>query len=82
MAADDPGGDLFAGGGELGARMAALDWSATPLGPVAGWPQSLRTCVRIVLTSRRPMFALSEFDSENIRLRKSRRSASSVCARR
>ena len=56
MATPDPGTDLFAGGGELGARMAAIDWSATPLGPVAHWPQSLKTCVRIVLTSRQPMF--------------------------
>ncbi|MDB4974007.1 MAG: hypothetical protein JWN48_2348 [Myxococcaceae bacterium] len=47
---------LFAGGGELGMRMRALDWSATPLGPVATWPQSLKTCVRIILTSRQPMF--------------------------
>lgn len=36
--------------------MRAFDWSATPIGPVAKWPQSLKTCVRIVLTSRQPMF--------------------------
>jgi PAS domain S-box-containing protein len=53
---DDASGDLFAGGGELGARMRAMDWAATPLGPVKNWPQSLKTCVRIVLTSRQPMF--------------------------
>ncbi len=47
---------LFDGGGELGERMRALDWSKTPLGPVERWPQSLKTCVRIVLTSRQPMF--------------------------
>ena len=47
---------LFSGGGELGALMAAKDWSQTPLGPVESWPQNLRTCVRIVLTSRQPMF--------------------------
>jgi len=47
---------LFAGGGEMGRRMAELDWSRTPLGPVEAWPQSLRTCVRIILTSRQPMF--------------------------
>jgi signal transduction histidine kinase len=50
------GGDLFQGGGELGDRMRAIDWSCTPLGPVDRWPQSLKTCVRIVLTSRQPMF--------------------------
>src|SRR6201999_735990 len=48
--------DVFAGGGQLGAMMRALDWSASPLGPPAAWPQSLKTCVRIILTSRQPMF--------------------------
>ncbi|HKY05338.1 MAG TPA: GAF domain-containing sensor histidine kinase, partial [Blastocatellia bacterium] len=47
---------FLAGGGEMGARMRALDWSATPLGPAEQWPQSLKTCVRIMLTSRQPMF--------------------------
>ncbi|WP_437590289.1 ATP-binding protein [Sorangium sp. So ce1000] len=47
---------VLAGGGEMGARMRAIDWSTTPLGPVSSWPQSLKTCVRIVLTSRQPMF--------------------------
>src|SRR3954454_24613623 len=50
------GGELFLGGGELGGRMRAFDWSRTRLGPVAAWPQSLKTCVRIILTSRQPMF--------------------------
>ncbi|WP_157439776.1 ATP-binding protein [Terracidiphilus gabretensis] len=36
--------------------MRQTDWAATPLGPVDQWPQSLRTCVRIILTSRQPMF--------------------------
>jgi signal transduction histidine kinase len=36
--------------------MRAIDWAATPLGPVEHWPQSLKTAVRIVLTSRQPMF--------------------------
>ncbi|HEX3135655.1 MAG TPA: ATP-binding protein, partial [Planctomycetota bacterium] len=48
--------DLFTDGGETGALMRAIDWSASPLGPVAQWPKSLRTCVRIILTSRQPMF--------------------------
>jgi signal transduction histidine kinase len=47
---------VLAGGGELGRRMRAIDWSRTALGPVEAWPQSLRTCVRIVLTSQQPMF--------------------------
>ncbi|MBW4051772.1 MAG: response regulator [Proteobacteria bacterium] len=32
------------------------DWSASPLGPVSGWPQSLRTAVDIMLSSRYAMF--------------------------
>ena len=46
---------VFAGGGEMGARMRAVDWSTTVLGPVEQWPQSLRACVRIVLGSGIPM---------------------------
>jgi hypothetical protein len=33
-----------------------VDWAATPLGPTAGWPQSLRTAVSILLSSRFPMW--------------------------
>ncbi len=48
--------DVLAGGGELGRRMRSIDWSRTPLGAVEDWPQSLITCVRIVLTAQQPMF--------------------------
>ena len=48
--------ELFASGGELGALMAQTDWSATALGPVEQWPRALTTTLRIVLTSRQPMF--------------------------
>lgn len=44
------------GGGQMGARMRAYDWSRTTLGPVEQWPQSLKTAVRIMLTSRQAMF--------------------------
>src|SRR5579863_5487348 len=47
---------FLAGGGELGALMRATDWSRTALGSVETWPQALRTSVRIMLTSRQPMF--------------------------
>ncbi|MDO7875545.1 HAMP domain-containing sensor histidine kinase [Hymenobacter sp. ASUV-10] len=46
---------LFPNGGEMGERIRQLDWSATLLGPVHGWPQSLRTAVSIMLGSRFPM---------------------------
>ncbi|PWV55843.1 ATP-binding protein [Chitinophaga sp. S165] len=48
--------EFLAGGGEMGERIRSRDWSKTPLGPVENWPQSLKTCVRIILTSRQPMF--------------------------
>ena len=48
--------EIFAGGGEMGALMRSFDWSRTPLGPVTGWPQSLKTAVQIILTSRYAMF--------------------------
>jgi PAS domain S-box-containing protein len=50
------GDQTLAGGGEMGARMRAHDWASTPLGPVEQWPQSLKTAVRILLTSRQAMF--------------------------
>jgi DNA-binding NtrC family response regulator/signal transduction histidine kinase len=46
---------VFAGGGEMGARMRSLDWSSTVLGPLEQWPQSLRACVRVILGSGYPM---------------------------
>ncbi|MDQ2104876.1 PAS domain-containing protein [Azospirillum isscasi] len=52
------GGDLdfLSGGGEMGERMRAHDWASTALGPPEGWPQSLRTIVSVVLSSRQAMF--------------------------
>ena len=45
-------------GGEMGRRMRAFDWTATPLGPPQAWPQSLKTVVRILLDSRYAMWML------------------------
>jgi PAS domain S-box-containing protein len=47
---------FLSGGGEMGRRIREYDWSTTPLGPPRHWPQSLKTCVRIMLTSPQPMF--------------------------
>ena len=52
----DPSLQFLAGGGELGALMRAHDWTATSLGPAAHWPRSLKTAVRIMLTSRQPIW--------------------------
>src|SRR5215472_3049677 len=46
---------FLAGGGEMGERTRAFDWSTTPVGPVGGWPQSLKTAVSICLGSRYPI---------------------------
>ena len=46
---------FLAGGGEMGSLIRAMDWSKTPLGPVAGWSQSLRTTVSICLASDLPI---------------------------
>src|SRR5690349_68228 len=46
---------FLSGGGEMGARMRAFDWSTSPVGPVADWPQSLKTAVSICIGSRYPI---------------------------
>jgi PAS domain S-box-containing protein len=48
--------NFLAGGGEMGERMRQFDWTTTPLGAPEHWPQSLKTCVRIMLTSRQPIW--------------------------
>ncbi|AKJ02082.1 signal transduction histidine kinase [Archangium gephyra] len=45
----------LAEGGELGTLVRSVDWSKTPLGPVSGWPTSLKTMVGVVLRNRFPM---------------------------
>ena len=47
--------DCLTGGGEMGAMMREMDWSRTPLGPVSGWSQPLRTMVGMVLRNRFPL---------------------------
>ena len=36
--------------------ISSYDWSTTPLGHVARWPDSLKAAVRILVTSRFPMW--------------------------
>ena len=43
-----------ADGSEMGRAVRGFDWSSTPLGPLALWPQGLRTAVTICLTTRFP----------------------------
>jgi hypothetical protein len=48
--------NFMSGGGVMGARTRAFDWSETPLGAPEAWPQSLKTAVHIMLTSRFAMW--------------------------
>lgn len=48
--------EFLSGGGEMGELIRTYDWASTSLGAVDTWPQSLRTCVRIMLASRQPIW--------------------------
>ncbi len=48
--------EFFGGGGEMGALTRAYDWGSSVLGPPETWSQSLRTALRIVLSTQHPMF--------------------------
>ncbi|CAL9342506.1 Sensor histidine kinase RcsC [Streptomyces sp. enrichment culture] len=48
--------DVFAVDEEVGRDLARVDWASTPLGPPSSWPQSLRTAVSILLSSRFSMW--------------------------
>ena len=39
----------------MAARIRALDWSGTPIGPMANWPESLRVAADLCLNCRFPM---------------------------
>jgi signal transduction histidine kinase len=43
-------------GGALGQLVREFDWTKTPLGAIEAWPQSLKTVVRTLLTSRFAMW--------------------------
>ncbi|HEY1043895.1 MAG TPA: ATP-binding protein [Telluria sp.] len=68
MQADDKGQDApapapwFAGEGEMVERVNALDWAATPAGPVESWPDSIRTAVSIALNSTFQLVVLAGRD--------------------
>ncbi|HEY0133753.1 MAG TPA: hybrid sensor histidine kinase/response regulator, partial [Nannocystis sp.] len=50
-----PEDTFLRGGGEMGARTRAFDWSTTSLGAAEAWPQSLRTTVSTMLRSPYPI---------------------------
>ena len=54
MPSTDVGLEFLAGGGAMGARIRGHAWADTPLGDPRGWPQALRTTVRVLLTTGHP----------------------------
>ncbi|MCE7795671.1 PAS domain-containing protein [Sphingobium sufflavum] len=55
-------GAFLTGGGEMGDRIARFDWTATSIGPLDQWPQSLRSTVSLMLRSDVPMVLLWNSD--------------------
>jgi signal transduction histidine kinase len=53
-----PHGPAFVGTSEMHARVNALQWSATLVGGLETWPQSLRATIKTLLGSRYPMILL------------------------
>ncbi len=52
------GAAFLKGGGEMARLIAAFDWSATPLGPLDAWPQSLKTMTGFLIGSPVPIVML------------------------
>ena len=52
--------DFLSGSGEMGARMRAFDWAATPLGSPEGWPQNLKDAIAGHLSAAIVMEELSK----------------------
>ncbi len=47
---------FLAGGGEMGARVRAHDWGASPLGAPETWPPPLRTLTSVMFAANQAMF--------------------------
>jgi PAS domain S-box-containing protein len=47
--------NFLSGTGEMASLVREKNWSTTPLGPIEGWPQSLRTAVSLCLASNFPI---------------------------
>ena len=61
-----PQPDWPIGASKMARRIHAHDWAATPLGPIADWPQPLRTAVELMLAS--PMLAALAVGPERVLL--------------
>lgn len=47
---------IFPGNSEMAQQMRVFDWASHEIGSPERWPEPLKTSVRIILTSRHPMF--------------------------
>lgn len=50
-----PENNFLSGNSDMARLILSKDWSATPLGPIDRWPQSLRTTVSLCLASNFPI---------------------------
>ncbi len=57
---------FLVGDGEMARLIRSKDWSATPLGPIGRWPQSLRTTVSLCLASNFPINIVWESEHTQI----------------
>jgi PAS domain S-box-containing protein len=55
MSAETNNRIYFTGNNEMARLINSKDWSQTTLGPIDGWPQSLRTTLSLMLNTRFPM---------------------------
>ena len=53
-----PGREFLTGPSEMASLIATFDWAQTPIGPIAGWPQSLKTMIGFLLRSQIPIVLL------------------------
>ena len=49
---------FLAGGGEAADIIAGFDWPSTSLGPIEGWPPSLKSSISLILSSQVPIVTL------------------------
>ena len=56
--ADDLTYGFLEGGGAMAARIRDFDWAATPLGPIWGWPPTLKAVTSLILRSPVPLVTL------------------------
>jgi PAS domain S-box-containing protein len=53
-----PSREFLAGDGEMARLIGEFDWSLTPMGPIAGWPQVVKSTLALILRSPLPIVTL------------------------